>query len=146
MEIEKIGIRLEKIKKLNSNFEYSFGEKISSNNIEFIENKLNLTFPEKVKKFYSFTNGLKTTNPNFEIIELNKLKKEKALVHFATFDNNKKIYFETEKWNNANEWNIIEKETNYELTKTISSFWSNKIWHWIENKKRIWENEFWKTE
>ena len=46
MEIEKIGIRLEKIKKLNSNFEYSFGEKISSNNIEFIENKLNLTFPE----------------------------------------------------------------------------------------------------
>ena len=99
-----------------------------------------------MKKFYSFTNGLKTTNPNFEIIELNKLKKEKALVHFATFDNNKKIYFETEKWNNANEWNIIEKETNYELTKTISSFWSNKIWHWIENKKRIWENEFWKTE
>jgi hypothetical protein len=85
-------------------------------------------------------------NPNFEIIKLNELKVENSLVHFATFDNNKQICFEIENLNEAQEWNIIEKETKYKLTLTISSFWSNKIWKWLENEKKIWKDAFWKKE
>jgi hypothetical protein len=146
MEIEKFRMRLEKLNKSNPNFEYKFGEKLNSNDFDFIEKKLNINFPEKIKEFYQFTNGLKTLNPNFEIIELDKLTSKNSLIHFATFDKTKKICFMTEKLNNAKEWTIIEKESKYELTLTISSFWSNKIWHWLEKKNKIWENEFWKNE
>lgn len=146
MEIEKFKMRLERLKKSNVAFDYEFGENLNPNEFEIIEKKMNLVFPEKIKTFYNFNNGLKTLNPNFEIIELSKLKKENSLIHFATFDNNKQICFMVEKLNHANEWTILEKENKYELTKTISSFWSNKIWHWLENKNKIWSDQFWKNE
>ena len=146
MEIEKFKTRLEKLKKSNVAFDYEFGENLNPNEFENIEKKMNLVLPAKIKIFYNFNNGLKTFNPNFEIIELSKLKNENSLIHFATFDNNKQICFMVEKLNHANEWTIIEKEYKYELTKTISSFWSIKIWHWLEKKNKIWSDQFWKNE
>lgn len=44
---------------------------------------------------------------------------------------------------NAKEWNILNKESGYEITKTISSFWSNKIWQWLEKENKIWEDNWW---
>jgi hypothetical protein len=143
MKIDTFAIRLDKLHKANPDFEYNFGEKLDSNEFEVIEKKLNLIFPEKIKEFYLFTNALKTYNPTFEIIELNELKIERSLVHFATFDNVHQICFMVQKLNKANEWTIIEMKTKYELTLTISSFWSNKIWHWLENNDKIWADKFW---
>ena len=122
-----------------SKFEYKLGNKLNLDDFEIIEKKLNLIFPEKIKSFYMVVNELKTLNPDFEIIKLNELKNEDSLIHFATFDKTKQICFMTEKLNNANEWTIIEKESKYEVTLTISSLWSNKIWYWLEKKKNIWE-------
>lgn len=143
MEIEKFERRLERLKESKVVFDYEFGQKLNSTDFEIFEKKMNLVFPDKIKKFYIFNNGLKTMNPSFEIIELSNLKNENSLIHFATFDNNKDICFMVEKLNHANEWTIIEKESKYELTLTISSFWSNKIWHWLEKKNEIWRDKFW---
>jgi len=64
-------------------------------------------------------------------------------MHFATFDNNIKIHFDIKTLNNANEWSILNKKSDYEITKTISSFWSNKIWQWLEKEKKIWDDDWW---
>jgi hypothetical protein len=140
MDVDRIEKRLNKIKHLKPDFDFRFGDKID---FEKIECKLNIKFPEKVKTFYKYNNGLKTYNPDFEIIELNKLHIKNYLIHFATFDNENFIYFDTKELNRANEWTIIEKNKNYALTLTISSFWSNKIWHWINNRTIIWKDKYW---
>ena len=40
-------------------------------------------------------------------------------------------------------WNILNKVSEYEITKTISSFWSNKIWQWLEKENKIWNDDWW---
>ncbi len=97
------------------------------------------------EKFYSSINGLKTSNPDFEILPIEKWNSaESDLIHFATFDKDLKAYFDTKELNQADSWSIINPKDNYVLTLTMSSFWSNKIWHWIEKKREIWKDEFWK--
>ena len=88
-------------------------------------------------------NGLKTFNPDFEIIDLNSWKLRDKFIHFATFDKTHKIVFDTRKLNSANEWTILNEKNNYEITLTISSFWSNKIWHWLKQRHKIWTDNWW---
>ena len=77
------------------------------------------------------------------MIELNLWKVDSGLIHFATFDNLHKVYFKITECNQAGEWTILTTNDNYEITLTISSFWSNKIWHWIEQDKKIWVDNWW---
>ena len=142
MQIENFIQRLDKFGRTNDSFEYSLGKQVDNSSFETVEKKLNVKIPDKIKAFYFVANGLKTENPNFEIVELNSWTVENGLIHFATFDSSNKVYFVVE-INQANEWTILNKEKEYEITLTISSFWSNKIWHWIEQNKRIWEDNWW---
>ena len=145
MQLDNFTKRLDKMKTKNPLFNFRLGNPISLSDCTEIENKLHIEIPEKVKEFYQTTNGLITSNPDFEIIEIDSWKIENESIHFATFNKINKVFFEISKLNNANEWIIINKENGYEITLSISSFWSNKIWHWIENKKMIWADNWWET-
>jgi len=143
MQIELFSKRLEKLSSTAPNFKFQLGKKIEKKDIKIVEKQLGVQFPEKLISFYIYLNGLKTKNPSFIIIPINKLQLENEKIHFATFANSVQICLNTKTLNQANEWTIINKETNYELTKSISSFWSNKIWHWLEKRNVVWENNWW---
>jgi hypothetical protein len=144
MQITDFIKRLEILSKLNDQFSYSIGETINLNNIKNVEKRLSINVPEKVCEFYLSLNGLRIKNPQFEIIDMNNWIIETGFIHFATFDNSTKIYFDIHNLNEVQEWDIINRTIDYELTKTISSFWSNKIWKWIEFKKQIWLPDWFK--
>lgn len=135
--------RLDKTRQTKEGFDYKLGKVLQLDDFSLIENELKIKIPERIKDFYLVANGLKAINPDFDLIELGTWKVDSGLIHFATFDNLIKIYFKTDQLNQAGEWTIFNKADNYEITLTISSFWSNKIWHWIEQDKRIWAENWW---
>jgi hypothetical protein len=143
MQIEHFIRRLERLSALNSIFRYNLGSPLIINDFKRIEKKLNINIPNKIKDFYLIANGLITMNPSLEIIELDKWILDSGLIHFATFNEAINIYFKTSELNDAQEWTIFNKNDNYDITLTINSFWSNKIWHWLEQKHIIWKDQFW---
>ena len=51
------------------------------------------------------------------------------------------IAVDLRKTNGANEWDIINYETKYVITKTFESFFANKVWAWIDRKRTFWKEE-----
>jgi len=143
MNIENFISRLDKTRQTQIGFDYILGKTLSIEDFVNIEKRLSVEIPKRIKDFYRVANGLKTVNPIFELIELDNWKLESGFIHFATFNQTSNVYFDITKLNNAQEWTILNKDTKYEITLTISSFWSNKFWHWIEQKKHIWADNWW---
>lgn len=52
------------------------------------------------------------------------------------------IAFDRNKINEAGEWDIINLDSSFVITKTLSSFLNNKIWAWLERSREIWKDEF----
>ena len=138
MHIEDFIRRLDRISSSDENFSYSVDKNISLDVVKRVEMKLKINIPEKIKLFYLFLNNLKIKNPDFEIIEIENWILENGFINFAIFDSSGIVSFDTRKRNEAEEWDIVNKTIDYQLTMTISSFWSNKIWKWLEQRKPIW--------
>lgn len=104
---------------------------------------LDLKFPQPVINFYTEIEFLKIIEPKyFEIIDL---------MHFEIIDNkylffsivgDEKICFDISNINSAGEWDIICLSNNFLITKTLSSYLTNKIWAWIDRGREIWRSEF----
>lgn len=123
-------------------FEYKIGNPASDDLIEEIEQKLSIKFPDQVRLFYQCCDGFKVNDPALEILPLEKITKdENGKILFSIFDEQHKLCFETTKLNDANQWNIINCSTRYNVTLSMASFWSNKIWAWIDKKRTIWKKE-----
>ena len=137
MHIEDIIRRLDGIANVDKKFSYSIDKDISFDIVSKTEMRLQIKIPEKIKLFYLFLNNLKTKNPDFEIIGIEKWVLEDGFINFAIFDNLRIVSFDTRQLNEAGEWSIVNGIIDYELTKTISSFWSNKIWKWLEWRRPI---------
>ena len=61
-------------------------------------------------------------------------------LQFAQIDNIV-IAADLQKVNEANEYNIVNYETKYVITKTFESFFTNKVWAWLDRKRTIWKEE-----
>lgn len=146
MQIETFTKRLDRLTNSNSEFKYYLGDILNESDFIQIEKKLGIIIHQKVKDFFKVANGLTTTSPVFEIIDLRNLKVENKLIHFATFNGTIPVCFRIDKLNDGDDWTILVKETEFEITKTISSFWSNKIWKWLEQKNIIWEEKWWEKD
>ena len=142
MHIEDFIRRLDRISSVDKNFSYFVDKNISLDIIEKTEMKLKINIPEKIKLFYLFLNNLKTKNPDFEIIDIENWTLENGFIDFAIFNSIGIVSFDTRKLNDAKEWNIVNRTVDYELTMTISSFWSNKIWKWLEHRRPIWKPDW----
>lgn len=88
---------------------------------------------------YDYLNGYVIVederNVKFEIVELNS-----PYIKLASIDN-VIIAFDCSKKNEAGEWDIINYQSKYVITKTLSSFLNNKIWAWLDRKRRFWVEE-----
>lgn len=145
MNIEDFKQNLQKLRGTKKNFIFSLSDGTDDLTFKRVEETLRVNIPDKTKEFYTLHNGFKTLNPDFELLPIEGWTSlENGKIHFATFDNNLKIYYKSSKINSANQWTINAYKSDYEITLSMSSFWSNKIWHWLKNERHIWTDEFWK--
>jgi hypothetical protein len=144
MELKDFAKRLEKIEQQNPNFGYVLHRGCGIDEIREFERRLGKPIPQSILTFWKHFDGLQTLNPYLTINKLNELKPDdKGLIHFATFNHTEKIYFLTNELNEAKEWSITNQVDDYKLTLTMSSFWSNKIWHWLIKQTVIWKDNYW---
>lgn len=144
MNLQDLDKKLNKICSNSTDFSFTINPGLSDSDIENIQIKIGKQIPNKIKEFYKSINGFKTRNPDFEMFPMEKwINTDSELIHFSKFDNDNKVYFDTKEINQADSWSILNPQNNYVLTLTMSSFWSNKVWHWIENRREIWNDEYW---
>lgn len=125
-----------------SGLEASLVPGVSSESIALLESRLNQKLPDPVRQFYLHYNGLVVTDPLFVILPVEELfVDERSMIHFATADGVHRICFDCSQRNEANQWNIVDSATGEQITLSMASFWSNKIWKWIDWRLAFWRGE-----
>ncbi|MEP0368789.1 MAG: hypothetical protein ABJN36_11620 [Cyclobacteriaceae bacterium] len=143
MNLKDFELNFAKVKKTHPDFHFVLNKGTDEPTIASFSNDLGVEIPENVSEFFQHFNGLTTQNPDLEILRIERWEMiDNGKLKFATI-NGINICFDCSRTNQAGQWTILNAETNYELTLTMSSFWSNKIWHWIRTGKEIWKDEFW---
>ena len=117
---------------------YKLGKPASGEQLDISEKNLQVVFPQQFRLFYTHFNGLVVRVPFLEILGLDCLTKNLNLIHFANIDRGNRICFDCSKLNAAKQWNIVNCQDGFIITLTLASFWSNKIWAWIDKKREIW--------
>lgn len=106
------------------------------------EGRNGLAFPDQVRAFYGAYNGLRVVDPPFEVLPVESLSRsDDALIHFATADDRNRICFDCSGLNDAGQWDIVCGATGRRITVTMASFWSNKMWKWIDRRLAFWSGE-----
>ncbi len=99
--------------------------------------------PESITNFYLTINSIKISSPRyFEILPVQELKiiNQKYLL-FSYIDETNKIAFDTSYKNSANEWDIVNIESDFVITKTLAGYITNKSLAWIDRGRKIWKEE-----
>lgn len=137
MHLTQIPLRAEKLKN-EKGISILLNAGSSESEIREAELRLDLRFPEQVKLFYCNFNGLQVSDPTLDVLSLARLSlRAPKRLHFAVFDGEGNVYFDISNENAAGQWNIVS-EDGYVITFSMASFWSNKIWRWIEYRKPVW--------
>jgi len=106
------------------------------------EERLRVVFPAQVKRFYQHYNGLHVEDPPLEVVPLERLAfSAPARLHFATVDREHQLCFDVSQLNEAGQWDIVSAPDGVPVTLTMASFWSNKLWAWIDQGRAIWRPE-----
>ena len=106
------------------------------------ERRLGIVFPAQVKQFYRHYNGLWVEDPPLEVLPVERIAFIRPqLLHFATVDRDHRLCFDVSHTNEAGQWDIVSVPERYRVTLTMASFWSNKLWAWIDRRHMIWCSE-----
>jgi hypothetical protein len=108
--------------------------------IRTTEVRLGLEFPEEVANFWKAFNGLEVSDPPFKIMSLSEMNREADLLTFSLFDRTVRMAFDIRGRNVADQWSIVNADTNYVATLTIASFLSVHMWSWIVKRRPIWHD------
>ena len=119
---------------------HDLGSPADEHELASAEQRLEVTLPFQVREFYRHYNGLSVEHPPLVVLSLDQLTfLEPNALHFSTFDRIHRLCFDVSHLNNAGQWNVFDFESRYQVTLTMASFWSNKIWNWIDKHRAIWE-------
>ena len=112
-------------------------------NEQMIFSQYGLIFPMSVSDFYLNVKWLKISDPSkFEILSFaNLILIDNRYLNFSIIDFDQRICFDTSHFNEAEEWDIVNYESRYIITKTLASYLTNKIWAWLERGRKIWQEE-----
>jgi hypothetical protein len=107
------------------------------------EERLHITFPVQVVNFYQVCNGILFPFPFLEILSLDQIHFVigKPYLKFCLLAQREEICFDTSSVNEAGQWFIKGLTEDYTITLTMASFWSNKVWHWLEKQRPIWKTD-----
>jgi hypothetical protein len=128
--------------KKRDNLQVEIGLPATSDQITEVEKKIGVKFPEQVKWFFQACNGLRVIEPAISVKSLSDLKiGQNFTIEFTVIDNQHILSFDAARINEAGQWSIVNSETGFVVTKTMASFWSNKIFAWLDNRRTIWAVE-----
>lgn len=124
----------------------SFGYKLSGpaseEAITAFEARVESPLPRQVAMFYRHHNGLSVAMPAVEIFPVEALnRKEPGMVPFCRLDGVHELSFDVRLRNQADQWTIVNAEFGFKVTLTMASFWSNKIFAWLDMRRPIWRLE-----
>jgi len=136
MHLDQIPRRFEKLRQ--QGLEYHLGSPASAAAIDAAEARLGVRFPEQVRHFYSAFDGLEVVDPPFRVLPLSELERDGSLIEFCRCDHVHRLAFDTSHLNPRDQWFIVNAETGYRVTFTMASFWSIRMWSWIELGRPIW--------
>ncbi|MEQ9264018.1 MAG: hypothetical protein RLN81_02270 [Balneolaceae bacterium] len=111
--------------------------------LDSIDERILKIIPDSLKEFYFMFNGLLIEEPR----HLNILKPinlsliDNRYLIFAVFNHDVMVCFDLKEKNSAGEWNIVNYDTKFLITKTWASFLANKVWAWIDRDREIWAEE-----
>jgi hypothetical protein len=143
MLLEQIHSRFNNLSQ-DRELKYYLGTPATEPEILKTEQRLGVSFPAQVESFYKYYNGLRVDDPQLEILPIERLTF--ALpnrLHFATVDNNRHLFFDVSAMNAADQWTVVTAD-DFQVTLTMASFWSIRMWTWIEKRRPIWV-EPWET-
>jgi len=111
-----------------------------------LEELTKISIPVNVLNMLISLNGLLIREPrSFELLKFSEMKVVNSrYLLFARMNENQNICFDMHKLNSASEWDIVNYENGFVITKTSSSFLTNKIWAWIDRSRTIWMQEFYR--
>ncbi len=69
-----------------------------------------------------------------------EIKQNDNLISLAKIEKHN-ISIDISEKNLAGEYNIVNGDTGYIITKTLASFLNNKIWAWLDRGRNIWKIE-----
>ena len=137
MHLDQVPSRFQKLA-AKREVSYSLSAPASDEEILRTERRLGVSFSEQVRLFYRSFNGLRVDDPQLEVLPLERLNLASPnRLHFATLAGSRPLYFDVSRLNEAGQWDILA-EDGYRVTLTMASFWSNKIWAWVEKRRAIW--------
>lgn len=118
---------------------YTIGTAAAETDILEAERRLGVVLPSQVRMLYQHFDGLSVEHPALQILALSQLTfLASDLLHFATFDKRYPVCFDTAGLNSAHQWSIVDAQSRQRITFTVASFWSNKIWKWLDAGQNIW--------
>ena len=140
MKLEEFETNLKK-RADRSQVQYTLNPGASAQQILDAEKRLG-KLPKQVCLFYSHFNGLSMSQPFLRILGLECLNKDQdGKVPFCTFEDDVTLCFNTAGLNDADQWTIENYKSHYVVTLSLASFWSNKIFAWIDHRRHVWEQE-----
>lgn len=140
MRLEQLPSRFNALSQ-SRELKYSLAGPASAAEIARVEQKLGLSFPEQVELFYRSYNGLRVEEPHLEVLPVERLSLSMPnRLHFATLNGSEHLSFDVSRANEAEQWDIVAAD-GFRVTLTMASFWSNRMWSWIEKKRAIWQAE-----
>lgn len=98
-------------------------------------------WPTPILEFYQFCDGFHIRNPHLEVHPIAWLRIDRTTIPFGTFDNQHRVAFDLSSINVAGQWDIVNPETGFLITRTMVSFISNKIWAWVDRGRQVWREE-----
>jgi hypothetical protein len=109
--------------------------------------RLGVSFPPEVATIYSHADGLTIEDPDLEVLPIERLAfVAPNRLHFATAGGRHRLCFDTSALNAAGQWTVVAAESGYEVTQSLGSFWSNKIWKWLDQRRAFWTPWPWEAE
>jgi hypothetical protein len=139
MQLEHIAIHLER-RAQQRGLHFTLGVPASAVLLEATEQRLAVRFPAQVKQFYQHYNGLSIDLPPLAVLALEHLTfLSTDCLHFATVNQRHQLCFNCSDLNAAGQWDIVTAGDSSRITLTMASFWSNKLWAWIDKGRPIWQ-------
>ncbi len=127
----------------NGNGKYKFELKLNDAGIVTLEpTDINIGIPTTILSFYGHVHSLKIFSPrSFEIFSMSEITWRGPFVSFSKINSNS-IGFDCRKINSAGEWDIVNLDTKFVITKTLASYLTNKMWAWINRGRLVWCQEY----
>jgi hypothetical protein len=121
---------------------YTLGAPARPDDVTMAERRLGQPLPASVLRFYQAVNGLRVVSPAIVIEPLSRLATDgTGRVRFATLGAGHPLYLDAAAGDA--DWPIMAEDGRF-VTRTLASFWSNTLWHWLRRERPIWTD--WRIE